>query len=47
MIHEGKASEMTLEAIGMISGFSSRNAFISDFKKHEGVSPGSYVAQNN
>jgi len=32
LIGEGKASDMTLEAIGLLSGFSSRNAFISDFK---------------
>lgn len=47
LIKEGKANEMTLEAIGMISGFSSRNAFISDFKKRAGVSPGSFAAENN
>jgi YesN/AraC family two-component response regulator len=47
LIEEGKASEMTLEAIGMISGFSSRNAFITDFKKVEGVSPGAYASRLN
>lgn len=47
LIEEGKASEITLEAIGMLSGFSSRNAFITDFKKTEGISPGAYAARYN
>jgi len=47
LIQEGKASELTLEAIGTLSGFSSRNAFITDFKKFEGVSPGTYAARFN
>lgn len=47
LIQEGKASEITLEAIGLLSGFSSRNAFITDFKKFEGESPGSYASRFN
>jgi AraC-like DNA-binding protein len=47
LIEEGMASEMTLEAIGMLSGFSSRNAFITDFKKFEGESPGAYASRFN
>jgi len=47
MIEEGKANEITLEAIGQLSGFSSRNAFITDFKKFEGVSPGAYASRFN
>lgn len=47
LIREGKASEITLEAIGFLSGFSSRNAFITDFKKFEGESPGSYASRFN
>jgi AraC-like DNA-binding protein len=47
LIKEGRASEITLEAIGIISGFSSRNAFITDFKKSEGVSPGAYASRYN
>lgn len=47
LIQEGKANEITLEAIGSLSGFSSRNAFITDFKKQEGESPGSYAARFN
>ena len=47
LIEEGKANEITLEAIGTLSGFSSRNAFINDFKKSEGVSPGVYASRYN
>lgn len=47
LIEAGKAGEMTLEAIGMLSGFSSRNAFIASFKKLTGESPGSYAAKFN
>lgn len=36
---EGKSPKMTLEAIGLLSGFPSRNAFFTAFKKKEGVSP--------
>lgn len=34
---------MTLEAIGMLSGFLTRNTFFTAFKKFEGISPGVYV----
>lgn len=47
LIQEGKANEITLEAIGLQSGFSSRNAFITDFKKVEGVSPGTFASRCN
>ncbi|WP_167615347.1 helix-turn-helix domain-containing protein [Maribellus sediminis] len=47
LIEEGKANEITLEAIGSLSGFSSRNAFITDFKKTEGVSPSVYASRFN
>jgi len=47
LIKEGKASEITLEAIGLLSGFSSRNTFIADFKKSEGVSPGVFASRYN
>lgn len=47
LIQEGKANEITLEAIGLQSGFSSRNAFITDFKKVEGVSPGAFASRCN
>ena len=45
LIAEGKTSELTLEAIGMISGFSSRNAFFTAFKKAEEITPGAFAAQ--
>ena len=45
LISEGKTSELTLEAIGLISGFSSRNAFVTAFKKVEEITPSAYAAQ--
>jgi AraC-like DNA-binding protein len=45
LISGGKTSELTLEAIGLISGFSSRNAFFTAFKKVEEISPSAYAAQ--
>ena len=45
LIREGKARELTLEAIGLMCGFSSRNTFLAAFKKMEGVSPSEYAAQ--
>lgn len=45
LIAEGKADELTLEAIGILSGFSTRNTFFNAFKRSEGISPGAYVEQ--
>ncbi|MCB0546021.1 MAG: helix-turn-helix transcriptional regulator [Phaeodactylibacter sp.] len=45
LIEEGKAQELTLEAIGRLCGFGSRNTFILSFKKVEGISPSTYVAR--
>lgn len=45
LISEGKSMQMTLEAIGLSSGFSSRNAFVTAFKKVEGTSPGAFASQ--
>jgi len=45
LIREGKASELTMEAIGLLSGFSSRNTFLAAFKKAEGVAPAVFAAQ--
>jgi AraC-like DNA-binding protein len=39
LIRNGETSKLTLEAIGQLSGFSSRNAFLNAFKKKEGISP--------
>jgi AraC-like DNA-binding protein len=46
LIKDGKANKMTLEAIGILSGFSTRNTFIIAFKKAEGISPSVYVAKS-
>lgn len=43
LIREGKTRELTLEAIGLLSGFSTRNTFYTAFKKAEGVAPSAYV----
>ncbi|MFZ4522408.1 MAG: helix-turn-helix domain-containing protein [Bacteroidales bacterium] len=43
MIREGKTKGLTLEGIGQLSGFSSRNTFFIAFKRIEGVSPSEYA----
>lgn len=45
LIRKGKANEFTLETIGLLSGFSSRNTFLTTFKKVEGISPSNFAAQ--
>jgi len=45
LIKEGKSSDLTLEAIGILSGFSSRNTFLNAFKKAEGISPQAFLLQ--
>jgi AraC-like DNA-binding protein len=45
LIHDGKAKELTLEAIGILSGFTNRNAFITAFKRFEGFTPGEYLSR--
>jgi AraC-like DNA-binding protein len=45
LIRMGKARELTLESIGLISGFSSRNAFLTSFKKSEGITPTAFTAR--
>ena len=45
LIRQGKAKEMTLEAIGLLSGFSTRKTFIAAFKKVEGVPPGVFLSR--
>lgn len=45
LIEEGQAKEMTLEAIGLSSGFSTRKTFIASFKKVEGVLPGVFLTR--
>ena len=45
LIRKGKANEFTLETIGLQSGFSSRNTFLTAFKKVEGITPSAYAVQ--
>jgi AraC-like DNA-binding protein len=45
LISDGKSLELTLEAIGLLSGFSSRNAFFTAFKKFEEMTPSVYAAK--
>jgi AraC-like DNA-binding protein len=45
LIKKGKIYEMTLEAIGQMSGFSNRNAFRIAFERVEGILPATYAAQ--
>ena len=43
LIREGKTKELTLEAIGLLSGFSTRNTFYTAFRKIEGTPPSAFV----
>lgn len=43
IIREGSHPEMTLEAVGRLSGFASRNAFFTAFKKAKGITPGEFA----
>ncbi|NTV84066.1 MAG: AraC family transcriptional regulator, partial [Bacteroidales bacterium] len=45
LILDGKAKGLTLEAIGTLSGFSSRNTFFIAFKRAEGISPSEFVSR--
>jgi AraC-like DNA-binding protein len=47
LILEGKAKELKLEAIGTLSGFSSRNTFFIAFKRAEGISPSDFASRIN
>ena len=47
LINEGKASELTIEAIGLNSGFPNRNAFLNAFKKFEGNTPSNFLQPNS
>jgi len=44
LIEENKDKMFTMEAIGKMSGFSSKNAFFVSFKKAEGNTPGNFAA---
>lgn len=45
LMEEGKAKKLTIDAIGRLSGFSSRNTFFTAFKKIEGITPGLFLDQ--
>lgn len=45
LMNEGKSANLTLEAIGILSGFSSRNTFLNAFKRAEGISPHVFLTQ--
>jgi AraC-like DNA-binding protein len=45
LIRKGKANEFTLETIGLLSGFATRNTFLTTFKKVEGITPSTFAAQ--
>lgn len=44
LMAQGLFNELTLEAIGLQSGFSSRSAFFKSFKKVTGISPSEFIA---
>ncbi|MEI7525873.1 MAG: helix-turn-helix domain-containing protein [Mariniphaga sp.] len=44
---EGKTEELTLEAVGLLSGFTNRSTFFRAFKKAEGISPRDFLAKFN
>ena len=44
LMREGKSSDVTLEAVGILSGFTSRSTFFRAFKKFEGISPSSFLS---
>jgi AraC-like DNA-binding protein len=46
LMKEGKNSEITLEALGLLSGFPNRDSFREAFHRIEGVTPAVFVAQS-
>ena len=46
LIFKGKANNLTLEAIGTLSGFTNRNTFFTAFKKVEGIAPSTFLTQH-
>lgn len=45
LILEGRSSDLSMEGIGLLSGFSSRNAFYNAFKKVVNSSPSAFASQ--
>jgi AraC-like DNA-binding protein len=46
LLDEGKGKDLTLEAIGILSGFANRNSFITAFKRSEGHAPHEYSSKS-
>jgi AraC-like DNA-binding protein len=46
LLDEGKGKDLTLEAIGILSGFANRNSFITAFKRSEGHTPHEYSSKS-
>ena len=44
---DGKTEELTLEAVGLLSGFTNRSTFFRAFKKAEAISPSDFLAKFN
>lgn len=47
LMQQGRHVELTIEAVGLVSGFSSRDTFFRSFKKFKGMTPGEYAAGLN
>jgi AraC-like DNA-binding protein len=45
LITEGKVALQTIEAIGLQSGFVTRNTFLNAFKRLEGITPRDFASQ--
>jgi len=45
LLNDGRGKDLTLEAIGMLSGFTNRNSFIIAFKRYEGLTPHEYLSK--
>ncbi|MDO5075171.1 MAG: helix-turn-helix transcriptional regulator [Bacteroidales bacterium] len=45
LLSQPKKAELTLEEIGMLAGFSSRQTFYAAFQKHVGMTPKQYRQQ--
>jgi AraC-like DNA-binding protein len=43
ILDEGKAKDITIEAISINAGFVSRSKFIDAFKERKGVTPSAYI----
>ncbi|MFZ4707610.1 MAG: helix-turn-helix domain-containing protein [Bacteroidales bacterium] len=47
LILDGKTGDLTLEAVGILSGFTNRSTFFRAFKKVEDISPGAFLVKMN